>query len=92
MPASNTRACFSEFIGQKVVGVLFDAVPVSRRDLARGTKTLVFEDGRGLTISSNGSFWVEGADEIQRALRNKQDQLTRTSDELAGILALAGAC
>jgi hypothetical protein len=52
---SNTFECFRDVIGLKVVGVLKDAMPPSRRDLAAGTKTLVFEDGTGLTFAPNGS-------------------------------------
>lgn len=90
MPAANTRECFSEFMGQKVVGVLFDALPWSRKDIARGTKTLVFEDGRGLTISSKGTYWIESADDVARAIRRRQDDLAQTERELLGTLALAG--
>lgn len=91
MPASNTRDCFSEFIGQKVVGCLFDALPVSRRDIASGTKTLVFEDGRGLTISSKGTFWIESKNEVDSAIRAKKQELAATQKEIAGVLELAGA-
>ncbi len=90
MPAANTHACFSEFIGRKVVGTLFNALPVSRRDIAAGTKTLVFDDGRGLTIASNGSYWIESADEVRRAVEVRERELLTTQTELAGVLSLAG--
>lgn len=91
VPASNTPDCFSEFIGQKVVGALFNALPVNRKDLSRGTKTLIFEDGRGLTISSIGTYWIENAEEITRAVRATERKLKATQRELAGVLDLAGA-
>lgn len=91
IPTSNTRECFSEFIGQRVIGALFDAFPVSRRDLAGGTKTLVFEDGRGLTIASNGSFWVENPDEVRRAVDSKTRELQKAGNEIEAVLKLAGA-
>lgn len=95
MPAapvtSNTRDCFSTFIGRQVVGVLFDALPVGRKDLAAGTKTLVFDDGRGLTISSKGTFWVESEREIERAIKSARKEMERTKADLAGVLELAGA-
>lgn len=91
MTTANTHACFSEFIGQKVVGTLFNALPASRRDIAAGTKTLVFEDGRGLTIASNGSYWVDSADEVQRAVGIRERELKATQGELAGLLEMAGA-
>jgi hypothetical protein len=91
VPASNTHECFSEFVGQEVVGVLFGAVPVGRKDIARGTKTLVFEDGRGLTISSSGSYWIDSAEDVQRAIRATKKALEATQRDLAGVLDLAGA-
>lgn len=88
---SNTRDCFSCCIGRRVVGVLFDALPLSRRDLASGNKTLIFEDGYGLTISSSGSYWTETKDEIAQAIRRKRDELDQRSTEIEQVLALAGA-
>jgi hypothetical protein len=91
MPAgSNSRECFTEFIGQRVVGVLFDALPLHHRDIADGTKTLVFEDGRGLTITARGSFWVSTADEVQRAVKRKVRDLKATESEIQAVLDLAG--
>ncbi len=90
MPAANTHEAFSDFIGQKVVGVLFNALPHNRRDIASGTKTLVFEDGRGLTFASNGSYWIGRADEVRRAVEVRERELLATESELAGVLALAG--
>ena len=89
MAASNTRECFSEFVGQEVIGVLFDACPPNRRDIASGTKTLVFTDGRGLTIASNGSYWIESMSDVARAIRYQKDKLDRTQADIAGVLALA---
>lgn len=91
MVASNTNDCFREFIGQKVKGVLFGALPRSRPDLAASTKTLVFEDGRGLTIAGNGSFWIDSKEDVGRAIGREHDRLKQTKKEIAGILALAGA-
>jgi hypothetical protein len=87
--AANTRECFTEFIGQRVVGVLFDALPAHRGDLAAGTKTLIFEDGRGLTIASNGTCWIERADEIERAARAVALELEATRRRLQGVLRIA---
>jgi hypothetical protein len=88
---SNTRECFRTFIGQRLIGLLFNALPLGHRDLAAGTKTLVFEDGRGLTIGGNGSYWVDSADEIQRAVDERRQELNMTRGEIAEVLALAGA-
>ena len=67
-PASNTKDCFREFLGMKMTGVLFDVMPISRADLKAGNTTMIFEDGRGLTISSRGSYWVESEKEVTRAV------------------------
>lgn len=91
MTTSNTHECFTEFIGQKVVGCLFNACPPQDRALASGTKTLVFEDGRGLTIASNGSYWTESVETIKRAVRIRERELRDTESEIRGVLAVAGA-
>lgn len=91
MTTANTRECFSEFVGQKVVGVLFDALPLSRADLRAGTKTLIFEDGRGLHIHSNGSFGIVTKEDVDSAIRATQRRIEATQRDLAGVLDLAGA-
>lgn len=87
---ANTRDCFSTFVGHKVIGVLFDAFPVMRRDLVTSTKTLIFDDGRGLTIASNGSFWVESPENIRSAVRQREQELRRVTDEITQVLDLTG--
>lgn len=89
--AANTQRCFSEFIGQRVIGVIFNALPVARRDIAAGTKTIVFEDGRGLTISSTGSYWIDSADDVRRATDAKARELETVAREIKSVLDLAGA-
>lgn len=90
MTASNTKQCFMDVIDLTVIGVLFDALPASRRDLAKGNKTLVFNDGTGLTISDNGTFWRESADEIARAIRIKGAELDETRRAIEAVMDLAG--
>ena len=68
MAASNTKECFRECVGKKVVGVLFDVMPLGRSDLSIGTKTLLFDDGSGLTISSKGTFWSQRPKEVKLAI------------------------
>jgi hypothetical protein len=89
MAASNTHDCFREFVGQKVIGLLFSALPWNRRDLAAGTKTLIFEDGRGLTIASNGSYWIESVEDVDTAVKYRQKELLATQRELAEVIELA---
>ena len=91
MTASNTKECFSECVGKRVVGVLFGALPVGDRDIASRTKTFVFDDGSGITFSSNGSFWPDSAKDVRRAVELKRDELNATKGEIAGVLALAGS-
>ena len=90
MTASNTKECFRECVGKTVKGVLFCALPINDRDIASRTKTLVFDDGTGLTFSDNGSFWPEHASDVRRAVERKRDELNATKGEIAGVLALAG--
>ena len=91
MPASNTRDCFREFVGQRLVGLLFDALPVYRDDLARGTKTMLFEDGRGLTFGDNGSYWIDSAADVKRAVDRRLGELRRTEADIREVLAAAEA-
>jgi len=81
--ASNTKDCFRDLVGKHIKGVLFDTLPLGRADLSAGTKTIVFFDGTGLTIASNGSFWPESADTIRQAINTAKR-------EIEGVLALAG--
>ncbi len=91
MASANTFDCFRECVGKKVVGVLNGAIPTSRRDLAAGTKTLVFDDGTGLTIASNGSYWTERKDEIERAIRIQKAKLEANERDIQDVLTVAGA-
>jgi hypothetical protein len=75
MVVSDTRDCFRACIGKRVTGVLFGLLPAMRSDLARGNKTLVFEDGSGLTISNDGSFWMDNPEEIERAVAHREAAL-----------------
>ena len=89
---SNTDECFSICVGRRVVGVLFGALPLSNAAIARGTRTLVFEDGYGLTISNKGTYWTETKDDVARAIARKRDELGRTQRELEQVLQLADSC
>ncbi len=91
MVASNTKDCFRVCVGKSIKGVLFDALPVSRDDLADGTKTLVFEDGTGLTVASNGAFWLESEKDIERAIERYLVKLRQLQDETAEVIAAAGS-
>lgn len=88
--ASNTKDCFRAVIGRTVKGVLFDAMPPNRHDLRQGNKTLVFEDGTGLTICNNGSFWLESKEAIDTACRLKAKELADLQRETADVLNAAG--
>lgn len=90
MATSNTTDCFREIIGLKVQGLLFNALPVNRPDLQPGNKTIVFEDGTGLTISSNGSYWRESRQDIELAARQRRKELDALERETREVLALAG--
>jgi hypothetical protein len=89
MVASNTKDCFRACIGKRIKGLLFDALPVGRDDLAAGSKTMIFEDGTGLVIASNGSFWLENEREIQRAVECHRSELEALKREIADVIAVA---
>ena len=91
MASSNTKECFRESIGRTIVGVLFNALPFGRYDLAQGTTTMVFDDGSGLTVASNGSFWQESRDVVERAVASQRGELERAKADLEDVLRVAGA-
>jgi hypothetical protein len=91
MAASNTKECFRESVGKRIVGVLFNALPFGRHDLAHGCKTLVFDDGTGLTLADNGSYWQENKADIQRAVDVQRDELSRAKADIEDVLRVAGA-
>ena len=82
MPASNTFDCFREFIGQKVLGVF--------QNPKSGEKTLVFEDGRGLTFSGQSTYWVTSAGDITLAVFHMRKDLEKLSKDLKDVIKLAG--
>ncbi len=88
---SNSRECLAALRDKKIVGFLQGALPVSRSDIARGTTTLVFEDGTGFTFNGIGAYWHESADDVKRALERLRSQLEETGGTLAAILGMAGA-
>ncbi len=90
MSASNTKECFRDCVGKKVVGVMFGALPLGDASIASGTKTLVFEDGTALTISASGSFWQESPTDVERAIAAKKAELTALSRDLQDVIDLAG--
>jgi hypothetical protein len=90
LSASNTKDCVRDLVGKRIVGVLFDALPVNRSDLASGNKTLVFDDGSGFTFNSIGSFWAETAAELERAITQKKSELSALEQDIRDVLALAG--
>jgi hypothetical protein len=89
--ASNSAECLRELSGRTIVGILQDAMPPHRPDLAQGTKTLVLDDGTGFTFTRNGAFWRETSDNIDRAIRREKQRLADAIGETAELLKLAGA-
>ncbi len=90
MSTANTHDCIRGLIGKTIVGVLFNALPTNRRDLASGNKTLVFEDGTGFTFSSKGTFWSETATDIARAVNTKHEELRLVEQDIRDVLVVAG--
>jgi len=90
MGTANTQDCIRDLIGRTIVGVLFNALPTTRRDLASGNKTFVFEDGTGFTFSSKGTFWSETATDIARAVNTKHSELRLVEKDIRDVLVVAG--
>lgn len=87
---SNSHETFSTFVGCTVKGFLKNCFPLGRRDLSAGTKTLLFECGWGLTVSSKGSYWVESPEDVKRAINYAKKELATAQREIRDVLALAG--
>jgi hypothetical protein len=91
MAASNTHECFEEFLGQRLIGLLFNAMPANRADLRAGNRHLIFEDGRALTLSDSGSYWIDSEKDVRRAIEAKKRELDQNSKEIEAVLELAAA-
>ena len=89
-PASNTRGCFTEFVGHRLLGVLFDGPGLGSQHADLHVTSLVFQDGRALTLCSNGSYWIDTAEDVRAATTAVAQRLEQTQSELADVLALAG--
>ena len=81
--AANTAACFTTFLGQRLLGVL--EVPIHSR--ASAHKTLVFEDGRGLSLGAN-AFWVDPPSVVREEIAAQLAQVEKTTHDLAGLRPL----
>ena len=102
MTEKNTKDCVRDLIGKKVVGVLFNALPIQRdlrprlrrevihRDNEPGTKTLIFDDGTGFTFNSRGAFWKETTKDIARAVERKERELRSIEADIKDVLTVAG--
>lgn len=90
MPASNTSDCFRASIGKKVVGFYERGEYSGVLECTLTKRTLVFDDGTGLTFCSNGAYWLESAEEVRRAIAVVKGELDRTERGLRDVLALAG--
>ena len=90
IPPSNTADVFRYAIGRTIIGVLRSALPVSRPDLAKGNKTLVFDDGTALTMTSGGAYRIERAEDVDRAVKRTQQKLDDAMRDYQAILDLAG--
>ena len=88
--AANTKDCFRALVGERIVGVMFDALPLGNKGAANGAKTLVLEDGRGLTITGTGTYWLDSAEDVARAVERARRDLVHAHRELAALVDLAG--
>lgn len=84
MSASNTWDCFRECVGRKIVGVL--------RYYRRGdeTRLLIFDDGTGLSLHYNGSYWRENAAEVRGYVDRRLEEVRRGKEDLEEALRADG--
>ena len=81
--AANTAACFTTFVGQRLLGVL----EVRNLPSAGTHKTLVFDDGRGLSLGAN-AFWVDPPSVVREEIAAQLAQAEKTAQVLAGLRPL----
>lgn len=81
-PASNTFECFLTFRGQKMLGVLGNVWPLQSQSEGGENTTMVFEDGRGLTISSGGAHWVSSQQDVARAIQSLRSDLKKAQENI----------
>jgi hypothetical protein len=90
MAASNTDDCFREFFGLKLVGLIGDVWPLRSQSENTTYKTLIFEDGRGITLSSNGSWWVASKEDVSKAVGTLRNILEKQKKDIEEVAKLAG--
>jgi hypothetical protein len=88
---ANTKDCFRDLIGRRIIGVLFDALPSGGTGVRVGNKTLILDDGTGFTFHSSGSFWQETKEAIDRAIDRQIGELRAAQRDIEEVLAVAGA-
>jgi hypothetical protein len=84
---ANATDCLRGLIGRRVTGVINPWPLVTGIATAKG---LVLDDGTALIFTSNGSFWRERAEEVQRVVKRKQDELQQAASDLQHALVMDG--
>lgn len=79
---SNTKDCFRYCVGKTVRGVLFSG---------NGDKTLILDDGTGLTINSHGAYWITSKGNVDIAIRDRLATLEQNKRDIEEALQAAGA-
>lgn len=88
MAASNTEECLLELRGRTIVGVLMNATHATT---SQSTRTLLLDDGTGITWNERGAFWRESANDVKRVLDARIKELEKTQDALSRMPEHAGA-
>jgi hypothetical protein len=83
---SNHVDCLRGLIGRTITGVINPWPGIS----VTTAKALVLDDGTAFVFSANGSFWRERADEVERVVKHKRDELEHAMSELQHVLAADG--
>lgn len=81
MVAANTRECFTACVGKRVTSAFFESAPETRYARAWETKTLVFDDGSGLTVAGGMTYLVP-PDDMRRFLTRCESDLAKHIDAL----------
>ena len=92
-PLENTPDCFMKLFGKKLTGVVFNALPhgeAGRNDRVKGTKTLLFENGEGITVYNGGFYRWESSYNISVAIKQRVQELRAAEFKIMDEIGLMG--
>lgn len=81
----NTKDVFRAFVGQKLIGVMFNAMKTGGNAVDHAT--LIFENGEGITLTRNGNYWVNTSGEIDAAAAAKKAEVDAAKKDIDDVIA-----